>query len=591
MYEVQVSAVVMLALLSVANMAEAVTATWEGDVSSDWAVGGNWDTGIAPTTTTDVVIDGNSGTNPILSSSTSIATLSIGQTTPSTLTYSNWNTSLIVLFGDTHIYGNGTITHADNSTGSEHRVNLQVLGNLIIDSGGIVTADKLGFDEGQGPGRGTDGGLAAGGGYGGRGGNVGANSGGLPYGSVTAPIDLGSGGGIDAVGTSGSGGGAIKLDVSGAITNNGTISANGENRIGDAAGGSGGSVHLLCTDLAGSGSITATGGNGHPTNRGGGGGGRIAIDCVGTYSYSGTISLSQGGGYPNLDNHLAAPGTLYMSNWNHMPSLISYGLALPVATYNFSGLDLVVSNGATFMLYGSTECTVRSLTLLNNSTMRCGGDTNLGNGVTVTAGNITVDSGCRIVADGFGFIEGQGPGKGAAGSLAAGGGYGGAGGAASGPGGTNYGSVTAPMDLGSGGGIDSVGTSGSGGAAIRLNVSGTITIDGLISANGMDHITGGGGSGGSVYITSRILSGSGTVTADAGTGHPTNRGGGGGGRIAIETQTDNMTAESPGTYTNYAGSTNGLITVNGGTGGTNNGDDGSFYLRIIPPSGAVIVIR
>ena len=79
-----------------------------------------------------------------------------------------------------------------------------------------------------------------------------------------------------------------------------------------------------------------------------------------------------------------------------------------------------------------------------------------------------------------------------------------------------------PLDLGSGG--DAV----SGGGDILLTTSGTLTDDGIISANGA---TGnGGGAGGSVQIHTGTLAGSGSIAANGG---PGNTAGGGGGRVAL----------------------------------------------------------
>ena len=75
---------------------------------------------------------------------------------------------------------------------------------------------------------------------------------------------------------------------------------------------------------------------------------------------------------------------------------------------------------------------------------------------------------------------------------------------------------------------------GEGGGSVRLNISGTLVIDGSVTANGGNGGGGiwGGSSGGSIYITAENLQGSGTIRANGGdTGYQS--GGGGGGRIAI----------------------------------------------------------
>ena len=101
------------------------------------------------------------------------------------------------------------------------------------------------------------------------------------------------------------------------------------------------------------------------------------------------------------------------------------------------------------------------------------------------------------------------------------------------PGGSSYGSALKPVDFGSGGASYEI-SGGEGGGSVRLNISGTLVIDGSVTANGGNGGGGisGGGSGGSIYITAENLQGSGTIRANGGdTGYQS--GGGGGGRIAI----------------------------------------------------------
>ena len=108
-------------------------------------------------------------------------------------------------------------------------------------------------------------------------------------------------------------------------------------------------------------------------------------------------------------------------------------------------------------------------------------------------------------------------------------------------GGTPYGSLTAPVDFGSGGGSYLGSRRGRrwGGGAIRLNVAGMLMLDGRISADGSPGLAegSGGGSGGSVWLTVGTLTGAGTSPPMAAMGNGfglTGGGGGGGGRIAIQ---------------------------------------------------------
>ncbi|MCK5487919.1 MAG: hypothetical protein KAI86_16990, partial [Desulfobacterales bacterium] len=130
-----------------------------------------------------------------------------------------------------------------------------------------------------------------------------------------------------------------------------------------------------------------------------------------------------------------------------------------------------------------------------------------------------------------------------------------------GTGGVSYGSITSPTDLGSGGGEVSLG--GAGGGAVKLTVTGTVTVNGLITANGANggatgsgtDRSGGGGAGGSIWITSGIFTGSGSITANGGAGNSYgyDGGGGSGGRIAVYYTTDSSAV----IYRTYGGSLGG----------------------------------
>lgn len=192
--------------------------------------------------------------------------------------------------------------------------------------------------------------------------------------------------------------------------------------------------------------------------------------------------------------------------------------------------------------------------------------------VTLNCVNLTIESGAVILADGRGYAGSSGLGKGGDYGGGGGAGYGGNGGngsSATGTGGTTYGSVTEPIDLGSGGGksgydLGGPVSGGAGGGAIRLNVTNTLTVNGTISANGANGQTrpsletapwpaysSGGGSGGSIYVTAGTLDGNGSITANGGDGGDAkwDAGGGGGGRIAIYYDTNSFT----GTTTAYGG--------------------------------------
>jgi YD repeat-containing protein len=228
--------------------------------------------------------------------------------------------SSITLTGALTVTGNSTVyVLSKNNTGMAGGVWAGV-GSIIqaasveVDSGSTISADGQGYSggaitPGNGPGGGTGDGI--GGSYGGVGGGNAASS---TYGSPLHPLDLGSsGGGLCPSGVgycqyAGAGGGAIRLIVSGALTNNGAISANGTDGSGPygAGGGAGGSVYVTTMTLAGGGVFTANGGSGGGAN--GGSGGRIAVYYVLNNGVT-AANLSTTGGQSN-----GGAGTAALSN-------------------------------------------------------------------------------------------------------------------------------------------------------------------------------------------------------------------------------------------------------------------------------------
>ena len=93
-----------------------------------------------------------------------------------------------------------------------------------------------------------------------------------------------------------------------------------------------------------------------------------------------------------------------------------------------------------------------------------------------------------------------------------------------------YGSESSPLSHGSGS------AAASGGGVIRIVANDSLTIDGLVTADGQESKsnTSGGGSGGSISLTSQKMTGNGIVSASGGNGHANGGGGGAGGRIAAE---------------------------------------------------------
>jgi Ca2+-binding RTX toxin-like protein len=260
-------------------------------------------------------------------------------------------------------------------------------------------------------------------------------------------------------------------------------------------------------------------------------------------------------------------------------SLTVQGTANVANSIFMSATTLILNGTAIFESFNLTNNS-----LVSHSTV------NLGGLVLQIAQDATIDSTSRISADYRGFGSSAGPGQGQDAGTGGGGSYGGVGGNSSNNamGGSTYGSLTEPVDLGSGGGTGVaytwVSPGGAGGGAIRLTVGGTLNNAGIISADGQDtqvsalgNYLAGGGSGGSLWITAGTISGTGLITANGGDGITTAGGGGGGGRIAI-----------------YSPNTNGLnsanVHANGGT-GWQSGQSGSVYYGQVNPTSLVLDLQ
>jgi hypothetical protein len=237
---------------------------------------------------------------------------------------------------------------------------LQVLGDLTVAAGGVITADGRGcpasqsaqdapgggcLNVGTGPSReGADSPTGGGGAHGGAGGNgVGSSGGTVTYGDPAAPVLLGSGGGKGLFPGSpgGPGGGAIRLNVSGNLTVDGRLSADGGSggpTYSD-GGGSGGSVYItIGGTLSGSGAIQANGAAATSTGGccsagGGGGGGRVAI----YYSAFGTMPAVTATGGAGSQSAGAGTGTAGQAGSVYLagpqPATVNLCSSIPGGTY------------------------------------------------------------------------------------------------------------------------------------------------------------------------------------------------------------------------------------------------------------------
>lgn len=426
--------------------------------------------------------------------------------------------------GDVTIPGNLVVRNAGR-LGPPHldtAMHVSVVGDATIASSGVVYADGRGEPSASGPGAGTSGSYGAGAGHGGAGGDSGtASAGGDSYDDFMQPTQSGSGGGNDTnTGWGGGiGGGVIRLSVTGTLHLEGEITADGlAGTCCEAGGGAGGSIWIDCGSLDGAGYVTVTGGSGaNGSVSGGGGGGRIAMYSA-TSTFDDTHFITTGGGGLRGGGGTAwfervGPGSavLIADNGGYLGEATEFTGAVDIAG------DLLVRNGARVGPKHMDD------TLQLN-----------------VAGDATIDVLGAIYADGRGYPSASGPGAGTSGTYAGGAGHGGAG-ANSGngyAGGGTYGNFLAPVALGSGGGNDTnTGWGGGvGGGVLRMNVEGTLRVDGEITADGFPGTCceAGGGAGGSIWIECGSFEGAGAITANGGAGsNGSVSGGGGGGRVAL----------------------------------------------------------
>lgn len=222
------------------------------------------------------------------------------------------------LNNNTAIFGTGSLVIQNGGelrTAAEEFFTLHILGNVTIETGGIITGNianrcvgedmtilgninlnSKGFQgvvgqNGRGPGgsQGTSVTIniaTPGAGHAAMGGlstTASLNPGNV-YGNFTHPILLGSSAGGMSSLRGGHGGGAIQIHVGQTATINGTISANGGNglmtHVRVTGGGSAGSIFLSAENIKGSGTLQAIGGNGIASNPYQSGGGTIHLQEI-----------------------------------------------------------------------------------------------------------------------------------------------------------------------------------------------------------------------------------------------------------------------------------------------------------------------
>ena len=624
---------------------------WTSVISGSWTDPATWGEEIAPREGAKVTIAaGHIVTLTEATPQLSSATVNLN----GTLSFNGWET--VLKADDVSVYG--TVTHSENTATATNslgiwvpnaRVNIECA-NLTVATSGKIDGKSKGYaagrnprKEGYGPGRGSGGSTSAG--HGGLG--YGANATyGKKYDDFTAPTQPGSGGGwtSDRANLNGRGGGVVRIAATGVVTIDGQITTEAEQNSYQASGGSGGSVYITCSYLAGNGGVINA--NGSPKSGEGGatgGGGCIAViydsAMQAQQPLPGIVFSTSGGVAPNLTHTYTSygdVGTLYfpdsqflkrqtgtvrhsgvwkapgLESWSCSSLIMSNswmrfdydGFALNVTndlvvaggkqTYNRLDVSNAVVNcgGKILMDYAkmnvwsgksvSSVTSDGSATMLNYSQMKMyvgiPSDSVEGYGVLFSAGgdmtvsgnsyihpyshptnggyvkfemnNLSVDATSAFDARGLGYYggrpktikefilpadryEGWGPGRGYSTTISAG--HGGTGWAHNGVYGETYGSVSAPVEPGSGGGYsDSRGWGSNGGGVIRIASDGVVTINGslMADANGTGyHAT--GGAGGSVYVTCSRIEGTGKITATGSAKSGEGGFSGGGGRISV----------------------------------------------------------
>ena len=485
-----------------------VDKTWTGGGASFYASeAANWTGGI-PGTNDTVILDSTTNKNMIWDAGSNglpdtvaawSQTAGYAGTATMLTVYGATGFTNFTITGDATISG-GTLTHKANTTYEGYRLAMTVNGNLTIGTNASIGTLGLGYSAGNGPG---GGGTATHGGVGGSY-NV--------YGSIFAPVNLGSGGNSP-------GGGAIRLIVGGTLTHYGTITASTPTL---SSTGAGGSIYITAGAITGSPSgVIKANGTPNGSSYSGGGGGRVSVILTnagatfstytgGIQAYGGWVGSRSGAAgtvYEETADQGAGHGTLIIDNTGGSDLSTTQVFTLMPSGTDLSVFDQIIirNNGFLAVTSGSLldfetahiagqSGAAAHVAILNTNavvfpnpfafsnytlninvplvttglwTIKSGGRLSHSAGLSLNFtinGDLIVDAGGQIHADS----------RNASGGLGAGttSGYGGLGGDPASMGST-YGSIIAPVELGSGAG---------GGGLITLVVSGVLTNNGTISA-------------------------------------------------------------------------------------------------------------
>ncbi len=479
--------------------------------------------------------------------------------------------------------------------------------NLTVNTAGKIFTQGLGYTSGNGTGAGVNSGHASGAGHAGHGGHSydgNGDVGGGIYGSSLKPFTFGSGGGAGDGGLGSAGSGIISIQISDTLNlSGGLISSAAIAPGGNGGGGSGGSIYINTNKIIGTGNLTASGGAGNGAS-GGGAGGRIAV-YYNQSTFTGISASTVIGGPRGVtlgSNTAGGSGTMiFVDNTNNVAIIkdgfgfqnITGGIANESGTPNQTFWN---TNNPTF--WNFTNLTIYNSSVIQSVSMNIPITTNLqvtniswtcsGNLIylAINQTNLTIDSNSKIDLTACGYLPGNGTGAGVTVSTRAGG----AGHASSGginfngdvsSRGSSYGSSLNPSTFGSGGASgEGNGTAGSG--VILLQISDTLNLSGrlIVSESNTPGLNGAGGSGGSIYINTNKIIGTGNLTADGGSGVGVGAGGSGG-RIAVYYNQSTFTGISASTATGGA---------RGGTAGSNTAGGSGTLIFIDRLNNAVTIV-
>ncbi len=310
--------VIDLTILNIAYQEGVVTwiATGSDGLASNPA---NWSTDAVPGENDNVLIDGNfskARCNWDAAGPQRVKSLTIKNNPPTVelqTTFEGLGFPVLTITDDLEFLS-GVMTGSKNETATKtYRLSLNVGGNVTIAAGAQVKQTGKGYPSGTKP-AGSECGL--------HGGTMTAWT--QAYDSVYEPNDLGAGGST----VNCTGGGALWLECAGTITVNGEIesSASFGNTTPNIGLGAGGSIYIKARDLQGAGTISVQGHKLEPyITRWGGGGGRLAIVLTEATELAFPKSHLNANGLISQYNTTGAAGTIFVKTANQAHGTLIVG--------------------------------------------------------------------------------------------------------------------------------------------------------------------------------------------------------------------------------------------------------------------------